>query len=142
MKPYLSNLKHKIEELATQGRALRHQASETSHQARHQLKAEARELGRQTRAHLLAYHILRGRHPALSESPHTRWDELGFLRTSRVVALVELFYEGAEIERVSTLERAKAEVDAWRAAVAEGRGPQLHDGLRQARADARTKRVA
>lgn len=91
MKPYLFEIKKAIKDLAAEGRRLRSEARKLSHKAKYNRQREADRVGFSAREHLLAYHALRGRHPALSESPNTRW-RYPFPETKRVVALVDLCF--------------------------------------------------
>jgi len=131
MKPYLTKIQTAIKTLAAEGRQKRNEARQTSHMERYHLKAEANEVGSDAREHLLAYHILRGRHPALSESPNTRWSNWSFPASSRVVALVGMHFEGSGVDRKALMGTALEYMTEWRMAVQSGTAADLQDRLRK-----------
>ena len=72
MNTNLINLKSSIIGLAAEGRSLRHYARKATKDNRHSLKESAKATGTHARAHLIVMALLKGKHPALVESVHTR----------------------------------------------------------------------
>ena len=129
MKPCLKNIQSEIKKMAEEGRAARTEARQLAGKPRYYKQQSARDTGHIARQYLLAYHILRGKNPALSESPTTRWTGWDFPKTDAVLAIVEEYAEGTPEELEALLRVGRQQLDMWRGAVRYGKAEAYHAAL-------------